>query len=153
MWSSLHILDFGIIMLTVQNQGRNLNCKACIGKQEIRIEDENKDEENNIRRCADRIGESIIIIWMNTSAWNFTWGSPKQSSRYQQKKSADILILTGSLAFAFDLQRRNNGLSFIYSRNATIQFCMSLRYSRPCYFIFEVINSFSILIIIFFKVY
>jgi len=67
MWSYLHSVDFGIIMLTVQNQGRNLNCKPCIGKQEIGIEDENKDEENNIRRYADRIGESIIIIWMNTS--------------------------------------------------------------------------------------
>ena len=102
MWSSLHILDFGIIMLTVQNQGRNLNCKTCIGKQEIRIEDENKDEENNIRRYADRIGESIIIIiWMNTSAWNFTWGSPKQSSRYQQKKSVDIFTSNWLSCFCF----------------------------------------------------
>ncbi len=73
-------------MLTGANQDRNLNCKPFIGKQEIRIEDENKDEEINIRRYADRIGECIIIIiWTNTSAWNFTWGSPKQSSKHQQK--------------------------------------------------------------------
>jgi hypothetical protein len=43
------------------NQGRNLNCKPCIGKQEIRIEDENKDEEINIRRYTDRIGESSSL--------------------------------------------------------------------------------------------
>lgn len=40
---------------------QNLNCKTCIGKQEIRIEVENKDDENNIRRYADRIGDSISL--------------------------------------------------------------------------------------------